>query len=251
MIFNVFHSPTHLKYMKHGNILTDSATILSVAKHHNNQQTVVLDQTIFYPQGGGQPYDKGFIKNNDNIFVVEEVRLKDSIVYHIGFFQKGSFNTGVPVILHVDKARRIFNSRNHTAGHLIDIVMRNLGINLTPTKGYHFPQGAYVEYEGILDAMKHDALQAKLEKATNDLIKQTIPITIAMVDRDKLTTIASYVPDYIPHDKPSRVMIVQKYPAIPCGGTHVQNTKEVGSIIIDKVKNKKGNLRISYSIQEK
>ena len=236
--------------MEYGNILTDSATLLSVAQHHDNQQAVVLDQTIFYPQGGGQPYDKGLIKNGNNIFVVEEVRFKDGTVYHIGFFQKGSFNTSTPVTLHVDKTRRIFNSRNHTAGHLIDIAMRNLGINSIPTKGYHFPQGAYVEYEGTFDATKRDILQTRLAKAADDLIKQTISITIATVSRDKLTTIVPSIPDYVPHDKPSRVMIVQEYPVIPCGGTHVQNTKEVGSIIIDKIKNKKGSLRISYSIQK-
>jgi len=236
--------------MEYGSILTDSATILSVTQYHDNQQAVILNQTIFYPQGGGQPYDQGFIKNDDNIFVVEEARFKDGAVYHIGFFQKGSFDPGTPVTLHVDRARRIFNNKNHTAGHLIDIAMRNLGINFIPTKGYHFPKGAYVEYEGTLDATKRDVLQGILGKAINDLIEQAIPITIAMVDRDKLITIASYVPDYIPHNKPIRVMVVQKYPAIPCGGTHVQNTKKVGSIIIDKIKNKKGNLRISYSIQE-
>jgi len=236
--------------MEYGNMLTDSATILSITKQHDNQQAVILNQTIFYPQGGGQPYDKGLIKNNDNIFVVEEVRFKDDTVYHIGFFQKGSFEADSPVMLHVDKERRIFNSRNHTAGHLIDIAMRTLGINSIPTKGYHFPKGAYVEYEGTLDAAERDTLQTTLEKAISDLIKQAIPITTAIVDRDKLTTIAYYVPDYIPDNKPSRVMIVQKYPAIPCGGTHVQNTKKVGSVIINKIKNKKGNLRISYSIQE-
>ena len=245
------HTPTSLKYLEYGNIFTDSATLLSVAQHHNNQQAVVVDQTIFYPQGGGQPYDKGLIKNGNNIFVIEEVRFKDGTVYHIGFFQKGSFDVGTPVTLHVDKARRIFNSRNHTAGHLIDIAMRNLGINSIPTKGYHFPEGAYVEYEGTFDAAKRDILQTRLARAVDDLIKQTIPITIATVSRDKLTTMTYYIHDYIPYDKPSRVMIVQKYPAIPCGGTHVQNTKEVGSIIIDKIKNKKGNLRISYSIQER
>lgn len=46
-------------------------------------------------------------------------------------------------------------------------------------------------------------------------------------------------------------MLVQKHPAVPYGGTHVQNTKKVSSVIVDKIKNKKRNLRISYSIQEK
>ena len=243
-------TPTFLKYMEYSTVFTDSATMLAVTQYHDNQQAIILDQTIFYPQGGGQPYDKGFIKNNNATFIVEEVRFKDGIVYHIGSFQTGSFDANTPVTLHVDKTRRLFNSRNHTGGHLIDIAIRNLGLNFTPSKGYHFPKGAYVEYEGTLDATKRDTLQGNVEKLVNDLIRQALPITVAMVDRDELSAIAYYVPDYIPHNKPSKVMIVEKYPAIPCGGTHVQNTKEVDSIIIDKIKNKKGNLRISYSIQE-
>ena len=106
--------------MEYGNIFTDSATLLSVTQHHNNQQAVVVDQTIFYPQGGGQPYDKDLIKKGNNIFVVEEVRFKDGTAYHIGFFQKGSFDMGRSVMLHVNKTQRIFNSRNHTASHLIE-----------------------------------------------------------------------------------------------------------------------------------
>lgn len=85
------HIPTYLKYMEYGNILTDSAKVLSVIEHYDNKQAVLLNQTIFYPQGGGQPYDKGFIKNNDNSFVVEETRFKNDTVYHIGFFSKRLF----------------------------------------------------------------------------------------------------------------------------------------------------------------
>jgi Ser-tRNA(Ala) deacylase AlaX len=49
----------------------------------------------------------------------------------------------------IDSQKRIFNARNHSAGHLIDIAMKNIGLGyLKPTKGFHFPEGSYVEYEG-------------------------------------------------------------------------------------------------------
>ena len=69
-----------------------------------------------------------------------------------------------------------------------------------------------------------------------------------MVDLEELKKISKFVPDYLPKDKPCRVMIVQGYPGIPCGGTHVANTGTIKKVTIEKIKNKKGNLRISYRV---
>ncbi len=239
--------PTKLIYMEHMQRFEQAAKIIDIV-NINDRQALIVDQTIFYPQGGGQPYDQGTITANGNEFAVEEVRFKDGIVYHIGTITKGSFTPGMDVLLQVDKARRIFNSKNHTAGHLIDIAMRKIGMNLIPTKGYHFPQGAYDEYEGTLDEQERANLAQKLKPAIDQLMKEERQISVKLVSYDELAKLAAHVPDYIPKDKPSRVMIVEGFPAIPCGGTHVATTKEVGVVTIEKVKNKKGNLRISYAI---
>jgi Ser-tRNA(Ala) deacylase AlaX len=55
------------------------------------------------------------------------------------------FKKGEVVGLTVDQTRRIFNSPNHTAGHMIDLAIKNLGYTFTAGKGYHFHDGAYVE----------------------------------------------------------------------------------------------------------
>ncbi len=234
--------------MEHVQLLEDTATIIDVITY-NNQQSLVLDQTIFYPQGGGQPYDQGTITGNGNVFEVSEVRFQEGIVYHIGLIRSGSFEKGMTVTLQVNKKRRNFNSRNHTAGHLIDIAMQNVGMDLVPRRGYHFPKGAYIEYVGTLDDSEREGLKIKLQQEVNHLIAKNLPVEIKMVTIDQLKAMASYVPDYIPKDKPIRTMIVQGYPAIPCGGTHAKTSKEVGPLTIDKARNKKGSLRISYSIQ--
>lgn len=241
---------TYLKYMEHGYLLTDTATIIDTTTLETEKKSLILDQTIFYPQGGGQPYDQGVIKKSDNSasFSVEEVRFKDGIVYHIGTIQKGDFNKSDNVILSVDEERRTFNSRNHSAGHIIDIAMRNIGMQLTPGSGYHYPQGAYVEYEGTLEEDVRAKLKTDLEHQANILIEKAVPVSIKMVSLDELKKLAHFVPDYIPKDKPCRAMIVKGYTAIPCGGTHVQNTNEIRHITIDKISNKKGNVRVSYSI---
>ncbi len=242
---------THLKYLEHMYMLEDSATVVDSIKNENDTISIILDQTIFYPQGGGQPYDQGTITNMDNTasFNVEEVRFRDGIVYHIGTFTQGTLPLETSVMLHVNEERRTLNNRNHTAGHLIDIAMRNVGMNLIPGKAYHFPIGAYVEYSSTLDEAARETLQSKLEKEANHLVNQNLSVEVKIVSFEQLKELCSHVPDYIPTNKPSRVMIVKVYPAIPCGGTHVKNTQEIRYVTIDKIKNKKGNLRISYTIQ--
>lgn len=242
------YSPTELIYMTDMFQLEEQATIIDVINWHDDGLALILDRTIFYPQGGGQPYDTGFIKSASGSFKVEEVRFKEGIVYHIGILEKGAFNKGDKVILQVDQERRMRNSKNHTAGHVIDIAMSNVGMKLTPARGYHFPQGAYVEYLESLEERERDQLLPKLQEEINSILGQKLSVSVRMVSAEELQQTAQFVPDYIPKDKPSRVMIIQGYYAIPCGGTHIANVGDIERLKIEKIKNKKGNLRISYSI---
>lgn len=228
--------------------LEAQAEIVDVINWQDGRLAIILDQTNFYPQGGGQPYDIGFIKTPSTNFKVEEVRFKDGIVYHVGSLIDGELHKGDLVSLVVDKTKRTYNSRNHTAGHVVDIAVSNVGMKLMPSRGYHFPEGAYVEYIGSLDEQERERLLPTIQQEVDAIIAQELPVSVMMVSIEQLHKMAQFVPDYIPKDKPSRVMIIQGCYAIPCGGTHVANLKEIGSLKIEKIKNKKGNVRISYSI---
>ena len=146
----MLYKPTELMYMSDMFQLEVEAKIIDIVQWPDDRVALIIDRTIFYPQGGGQPYDIGSIDSATAHFNVEEVRFKDGIVYHIGMIEKGSLHKGDDAILRVDQERRMYNSRNHTSGHVVDIAMSNIGMNLTPGRGYHFPQGAYVEYLGSL-----------------------------------------------------------------------------------------------------
>ena len=69
--------PTNLLYRTDMTQSESPASVIESSSWHDGRQTIVLDQTIFYPQGGGQPYDKGEIKSATAEFEVEEVRFKD------------------------------------------------------------------------------------------------------------------------------------------------------------------------------
>lgn len=125
------------------------------------ETTMILDSTVFHPQGGGQPCDIGTIiqtnQKEDNThgieFAVSMVKEDRStgLIEHTGTFTRGCVedlnNCSEEVSLmklEVDVSRRVENTRNHSAGHLLDVVMTILGFNLTPSKGYHFPDGSHM-----------------------------------------------------------------------------------------------------------
>jgi len=223
---------TKLLYLEDMCRLNCDAHVLQIIPEDNFNK-IVVEQTVFYPQGGGQPSDKGIISNNNVIFCVESVFNENGTIFHKGIFTQGyHFNIGDVVELEVNAELRNLHNRNHTAGHLVDYALFNLGYNLISHKAYHFPQGPYVEYQGTLEQDEREQLQSKLEIAVNELAQQALSVNIMLVD----------------NDPKKRVMMISSYPPILCGGTHVLNTKDIGHISIRKIKNEKGNLRVSYAV---
>ncbi|OGZ43084.1 MAG: hypothetical protein A2719_01850 [Candidatus Ryanbacteria bacterium RIFCSPHIGHO2_01_FULL_45_22] len=227
---------TELLYMKNMSQIQCSSKI--VDHHQDGDKTIlVLNQTIFYPQGGGQPYDTGSIKSRDGnlVFRVQEVRFIDGVVHHIGVIENGDLSIGMEVNCFVDEDRRRLNTRIHSAGHLIDMALKELNIDWTPGKGYHFPQGAYVEYHGKIDGLDIEKLKTKIEKKCNEIISRNIETKIVF-DENKLQ-----------NGKQMRTVFYGEY-GIPCEGTHVSNLKEIISSGIRKIKKEKDAIRVSYSI---
>ncbi|XP_040872789.1 uncharacterized protein [Glycine max] len=113
-------NPTKLEHFDDMWRLESTATLLSHLKGDDGRHVLTLDRTIFYPQGGGQPADTGFVLIHgfdNNKFLVSDVRSKDGIVFHYGFFENlgGEFEPtlekGKEVSLFVDQPRRKLNSR--------------------------------------------------------------------------------------------------------------------------------------------
>lgn len=211
---------------------------------------MILDQTIFYPQGGGSPYDTGIIKTESGIFRVDAVRFDSGIVYHIGDFEQGIIKENETVTLQIDKERRILNCKLQTAGHLIDEAVRNLGYTqLIPTKGYHFPDGPNVEYEGNLEGVNLDEFQVQLQNEVNKLVKHGFEVKAFFCPKDELEKFCYSVPSKIPEGKPVRVVIVWGEKGIPCGANHVKNICKIEEIMIRKIKVKGKEIKVGYDVQ--
>lgn len=235
---------TLLLYLQDTYKFQSTATLLDVKTLEDGRSALILDQTIFYPQGGGQPFDTGTISSPNGTFVVTDVRMdKEGTVLHIGSFQKGVLIPGETATLIIDKDRRIKHAQLHSAGHLVDCAITLLKLPLKPTKGYHFAEGPYVEYDGEIsqDQEMMIAIQDKL----NMLIASRIPVII----KNLSYTEAQQQGITAPAGKSARLVQFEGFEPCGCGGTHVTASDNIGTIKIRKIKSKAGNTRISYDIQ--
>jgi len=237
---------TKLLYLEDDQVLQFSARITGLSSEED-KTIVILDQTHFYPQGGGQPYDQGEIRTDSGVMIVEEVYHKEGVVQHIGYIEQGEIIQGDQVIGVINKERRLLHTRIHSAGHVIDFGSKKAGYSWTPIKGFHAAEGSYVEYMGVDNEINKEEVIKKIEQASNLFIKENHPVVKKMMHKEELGKYCEHVPDYLPEDKPSRVVLFGDK-GVPCGGTHVSSLQEIGEIQIRKIKCKKGVLRVSYKV---
>lgn len=223
------------------------AKVLEILSREDSKNIIILDQTIFYPQGGGQPCDQGTITSSSAKFIVEDVRKVDGVVQHIGHFEKGKFSKDDTVHCIVDKERRLLNTRLYSAGHIVDIALVELGINWKPGKGYHFPEGPYVEYEGSLENVDKEDLQRKLESISNKIVEEGRKTDLSFLSQKDAEAMGVSFPANLPSGTQVRVVKYGEH-GISCGGTHVTNTEQIGKMVIRKISQKAGTIRVSYDI---
>jgi len=244
-------NPTKLVYLEDFNLFSCPALVVSSYAEQTTpeqeKQVVVLDQTVFYPQGGGQPYDTGVIESASGKFMVKEVRFVDGIVKHIGIFDQGGFATNEQVRCSVDADRRALHTKLHSAGHVIDMVAARLKLPWTPGKGFHFPEGPYVEYTGDLTGVDSEQLKATFAKMANEILSEGLTTKLLFMPKSEMASVVRFVPENLPENKPARVVMYGDF-GVPCGGTHVNVLADIGSIMIRKLKMEKGNIRVSYAV---
>ncbi|GAB4851279.1 hypothetical protein Ancab_030575 [Ancistrocladus abbreviatus] len=252
-------TPTKLEYYDNMWKLESKAALLSYFQGEDGRCALILDSTIFHPQGGGQPSDTGFITVPDSSFkfLVQDVRSRDGIVFHYGMFDgseggelEPNIEKGKGVHLHVDEPSRSLNSRLHSAGHLLDICMQNVGLGYTePSKGYHFPDGPFVEYKGTIPQNELQSKREEIELEANALISRGGKVSAEVLPYEAAAKLCGgHLPDYIPKGSTPRVVQFGEYPGCPCGGTHVADISHVKGIKVPQIRIKKGMTKVFYNI---
>lgn len=228
--------------------LTDSyqkelKTRVVSAEKRGNLWEVVLSSTIFYPEGGGQPSDRGTIAGKNGKAHVKHVRMKGDTVVHECTLE-GTLNPGDIVHCTIDWPMRYHNMRVHSAGHIVHEAVKIVSPALTPQKGSHGDE-PYIEYEGSLAIDK----KYLIEKEADMLVEKDLPLKTELVSLDELQRRSPWVPPHLPKNKPLRILTIGELAPIPDGGTQVHSTEEVGPITITKIDNSEDHVRVYYSIE--
>jgi Ser-tRNA(Ala) deacylase AlaX len=220
-----------------------------------NASVVVTSETIFYPQGGGQPSDVGTMKSvsGSSSFDVQLVRnAPQKRTLHLGTFAEGSapFAPGEEVKQVIDGEKRLLYSRLHTAGHVLSLAvaeLRDLITDVVDTKAQHYPDAAYVEFRGLIDGKHKEAIQEK----TDELVAKKLPVRIHWWHMDELHKKCQAVLDgfTLPEGELARAVEIEGVGAYPCGGTHVLDSSGVGKIVVGRIKRAKGMTKISYAVE--
>jgi len=240
---------SELAYLADTYKLEHKSTIVTIGQDDRGCY-LQFEETVFYPQGGGQPCDLGHIDVAGVKLDIRNVQFADGHVRHYVDTLNG-LASGSDVLQHVDQERRLSNSRIHTLGHLISNVIEvQLAPSLLAKKGYHFPDGAYVEFEGERGELPSGLLD-QLNQILNELIQQKLPVVTREVDQGELESIGVRGAIAVAPGKPLRIVTIGSFPPIPCGGTHVADIGQIQTARATKVSNKKGATRISYEIPDR
>ena len=179
---------------------------------------VTLDQTVFYPEGGGQACDIGIL-GGVNVLDVQE---KGEEIYHLC---DGALEVGATVTGHIDWARRFDLMQQHTGEHIVSgLIHEKFGYHNT---GFHVGRDVMeIDFDGPISAVD----LAEIEYRANQAIWQDIPLKCWIPDPDELKTVFYRTKRALPW--PVRIVQVPGYDSCACCGIHVRRTGQVGLIKI-------------------
>lgn len=237
------------KYWQDMSRLTLDTKVVAAETEDDGRSLVYLEETIAYPQGGGQPSDIATIESETGRIDITFVKADQRGVCHIGKLRHGQLQAGQAVRLSIDPAVRLKHSKLHSAGELICAALRMRGHSWPVVAAVHFPGEAKVVVDANLDENARQNIRTELEVTLRDLIARDLPVHCeVMNDRSRLAELCGYEPDYLPPGEATRLVTILNGFARPCMGTHVARTCEIGRIDIRNVKTKKGCTSIGYDV---
>ncbi|MDU1470762.1 MAG: alanine--tRNA ligase, partial [Escherichia coli] len=191
------------------------------------EAVVVLDQTPFYAESGGQVGDKGELKGANFSFVVEDTQKYGQAIGHIGKLAVGSLKVGDAVQADVDEARRARIRLNHSATHLMHAALRQV-------LGTHVSQKGSLVNDKVLrfdfshnEAMKPEEIRA-VEDLVNAQIRRNLPIETNIMDLEAAKAKGAMALFGEKYDERVRVLSMGDFSTELCGGTHASRTGDIG-----------------------
>lgn len=232
-------------YLEDPYLKTLDAHIVEVIFEKEGVYRLVLDQTIFYPMGGGQPTDQGTMTTEEASYEVYQVLLKEGEIHH---YVKTAIEptVGAEVSLAIDWDRRYKNMKWHSGGHVVDFAIFLLGYSpqqLTPLKGDHGKK-PFIVYGGNLGKDIKEELQAKV----NELIEKNLKFSWSFEMLENIEKEVIYLQPGLPKNKPLRALRLESVGTVADGGTIVNSTQEVGRVTVTTIESSDTETKVSYAV---
>lgn len=119
---------------------------------------------------------------------------------------------------------------------------RKANFPLRATKGFHFPDGPYLEYEGDIESV--EGYVDEMEKFLEDLVRENLVVEVRNFSKEEAEKRGLKAPP----GKGVRTVNFVGFPDVGCGGTHVKSSGDIGEVKIRKISSKKGVTRVAYSL---
>ncbi|EIV7687924.1 alanine--tRNA ligase [Salmonella enterica] len=191
------------------------------------EAVVVLDQTPFYAESGGQVGDKGELKGAGFTFAVDDTQKYGQAIGHLGKLSAGALKVGDAVQADVDEARRARIRLNHSATHLMHAALRQV-------LGAHVAQKGSLVSDKVLrfdfshnEAMKPSEIR-QVEDLVNAQIRRNLPIETHIMDLEAAKAKGAMALFGEKYDERVRVLSMGDFSTELCGGTHASRTGDIG-----------------------
>ena len=215
--------------------LTDfQGTVIAV-----DGRDVILDRTIFYPEGGGQPNDTGVLMCGKDVYPVVDVQKYQGVIAHT-LEKEADLSVGDVLTGMIDVDRRQAHMRHHSATHIVlESARRVLGEHVWQTGSYFNDKIAHYDITHFKHLTREEI--RKIEREANRIVLQGHPVTKEFLDRGEAEKRFGFKLYQGGAPKVNTIRVVRTgtmermVDAEACGGTHVSNTRECGMIKIVRV----------------
>ncbi|MGY2575845.1 alanine--tRNA ligase [Vibrio sp. C8] len=188
---------------------------------------VVLDETPFYAESGGQCGDAGVLKLESGLFKVEDTQKLGNAFAHHGVLVEGVFAKGDKVTAVVDAKRRQATSLNHSATHLLHAALRQvLGEHVTQKGSLVKPEGLRFDFSH-LEAVTAQELK-EVERLVNEQVRRNHEIETNIMDIESAKKKGAMALFGEKYDDQVRVLSMGEFSTELCGGIHASNTGDIG-----------------------
>ncbi len=224
--------------------LTECAAQIVAVSERAGRLAVALDRSVFYPEGGGQPADRGWLQRADSAQrwpIVDAQSDDDGVVWHALATTESPPATGMAVTAQIDWLRRFDHMQQHCGQHILTAAF--IAVCAAPTASFHLSDRSVT-----IDLAVNDLSEAQIRAAetwANQAVWQNLPVQARFVAPAELSQIALRKPPTV--NGPIRVVSIGDIDHSACGGTHPARSGEIGLIAILGWTRQRGMLRIEFA----